>query len=299
MALAGGTGLVCTAGRRVVGEWRASAACRAMPASHACLAPWRNMDQPIVDSPAEAPPSERGRSEAAIRARILQAIFERRLHPGEKLTEERVAELFGVSRTVVRQALARLAQDGIVEQHPNRGAFVAAPSRVDARHVLDARAVVEPEIAASAACGCSPAAVERLRRHVTMENAARAAGERASLVRLTGEFHIALAEAAGNPVFVRLLTELQALSSLAILLYARGEHAACPPHEHSSIIEAIEAGDSEAAARRMREHLVHVADELDLTEPRERPPGLAQALGIEPGKVAGRARRARTPVERG
>ena len=242
------------------------------------------MDQPVVDSPV----SERGRSEAPIRARILQAIFERRLHPGEKLTEERVAELFGVSRTVVRQALARLAQDGIVEHQPNRGAFVAAPSRADARHVLDARAVVEPEIAASAACGCAAAAVARLRRHVAMENEARAAGERATLVRLTGEFHIALAEAAGNPVFVRLLTELQALSSLAILLYARGEHAACPPHEHTDILEAIEAGDGELAARRMRAHIAHVADELDLSEPRERPLGLAQALGLEPGGAAGK-----------
>ncbi|MBS7543665.1 GntR family transcriptional regulator [Ancylobacter oerskovii] len=240
------------------------------------------MDRPVVDSPV----AQRGRSEAPIRARILQAIFERRLHPGEKLTEERVAELFGVSRTVVRQALARLAQDGIVEQRPNRGAFVAAPSRADARHVLDARAVVEPEIAATACCGPATA-VARLRRHVAMENEARAAGERATLVRLTGEFHIALAEAAGNPVFVRLLTELQALSSLAILLYARGEHAACPPHEHADIVQAIEAGDGETAARLMRVHIAHVAEELDLAEPNgSRPPGLAQALGLEPGLSA-------------
>lgn len=235
--------------------------------------------------------SERGRSEAPIRARILQAIFERRLQPGEKLTEDRVAELFGVSRTVVRQALARLAQDGIVEQQPNRGAFVAAPTRGEARHVMEARAVVEPEIAASAACCCSSDSLARLRRHVAMEDAARAAGERATLVRLTGEFHIALAVAAGNPVFVRLLNELQALSSLAILLYARGEHAACPPDEHAQIVQAIEAGDAKEAARRMREHISHVGEEMDLSEPRERPAGLAQALGLKPP----RTRRRRAP----
>ncbi|MBB3770517.1 DNA-binding GntR family transcriptional regulator [Angulomicrobium tetraedrale] len=230
----------------------------------------------------DVPATRRGRSEAVIRARLLQAIFERRLPPGEKLTEERLAELFGVSRTVVRQALARLAQDGIVEQHPNRGAFVAAPSRADARHVLEARAVVEPEVAHALACRCGAEALARLRRHVARENAARAAGDRGTLVRLTGEFHVALAEEAGNPVFVRLLTELHALSSLAILLYARGEHAACPPSEHGDILGAIERGDADQATRLMREHIAHVAAEMDLSEPEDRPTDLAQALGITP-----------------
>ncbi|MCS0495166.1 GntR family transcriptional regulator [Ancylobacter mangrovi] len=224
----------------------------------------------------------RGRSEAPIRARILQAIFERRLPPGEKLTEDRLAELFGVSRTVVRQALSRLAQDGIVEHLPNRGAFVAAPSRADARHVLEARAVVEPEIAGAAACRCDAHALSRLRRHVETEDSARAGGDRGALVRLTGEFHVVLAESAGNPVFVRLLTELQALSSLSILLYARGEHSACPPDEHHRIVAAIERGDAEGAQQLMREHIAHVAAEMDLSEPVERPTGLAQALGIKP-----------------
>lgn len=236
------------------------------------------MDQMTADHPV----TERGRSESLIRARIMQAIFERRLPPGEKLTEDRLAELFGVSRTVVRQALARLAQDGIVEHHPNRGAYVAAPTRSDARHVLAARAVVEPEIAVVAACSCDAHALARLRGHMGLEDAARKAGERATLVRLTGEFHVTLAEAAGNPVFIRLLTELQALSSLAILLYAKGEHAACPPHEHEDIVAAIERGDGVEAARLMREHIAHVADEMDLTEPAIRTEGLAQALGIKP-----------------
>lgn len=236
------------------------------------------MDTMIADNPV----TERGRSESLIRARIMQAIFERRLPPGEKLTEDRLAELFGVSRTVVRQALARLAQDGIVEHHPNRGAYVAAPTRADARHVLAARAVVEPEIAAEAACTCDAHALARLRGHMGLEDAARKAGDRATLVRLTGEFHVTLAEAAGNPVFVRLLNELQALSSLAILLYAKGEHAACPPHEHEDIVAAIERGDGIEASRLMREHIAHVAQEMDLTEPAERPSGLAQALGIKP-----------------
>ncbi|WGD29220.1 GntR family transcriptional regulator [Ancylobacter sp. WKF20] len=230
----------------------------------------------------DLPARSRGSSEAPIRARILQAIFERRLPPGEKLTEDRLATLFGVSRTVVRQALARLAQDGIIEQRPNRGAYVTAPTRDEARHVLAARAVVEPEVARSVACGCSAAGLARLRHHLATEDAARAAGDAGTLVRLTGQFHVAMAEEAGNPVFVRLLTELQALSSLSILLYARGDHSACPPSEHADIVAAIAAGDAELAARRMREHIAHVAEDLDLREPASRPTGLAQALGLAP-----------------
>ncbi|MDF2617412.1 MAG: transcriptional regulator, GntR family [Xanthobacteraceae bacterium] len=240
------------------------------------------MSRDMHELTTDAPAAERGRSEALIRARILEAIFERRLPPGEKLTEDRLAELFGVSRTVVRQALARLAQDGIVEQHPNRGAFVAAPSRAYARHVLAARAVVEPEIAGAAACSCDDHALARLRRHIATEDEARAAGDRATLVRLTGEFHVVLAEVAGNPVFVRLLTELQALSSLSILLYARGEYSACPPDEHSRIVAAIERGASVEAAELMRGHIAHVAADMDLSEPAGRPEGLAQALGFAP-----------------
>lgn len=235
-------------------------------------------------TPDLAPARSRGTSEAPIRARILQAIFERRLPPGEKLTEERLAGLFGVSRTVVRQALARLAQDGIVEQRPHRGAYVTAPTRADARHVLSARAVVEPEVARSVACTCSPAGLARLRHHLATEDAARAAGDAGTLVRLTGQFHVTMAEEAGNPVFVRLLTELQALSSLSILLYARGDHSACPPTEHAEIVAAIEAGDGDRAARLMREHIAHVAAELDLREPVSRPAGLAHALGLAPGE---------------
>lgn len=241
----------------------------------------------------EAVTAPRGRSEAFIRARILQAIFERRLPPGEKLTEDRLGELFAVSRTVVRQALARLAQDGIVEHHPNRGAFVAAPSRAEAGHVIGARAVVEPEVARLAACACTGASAMRLRRHIAEEDATRAAGDRAALVRLTGEFHVTLAEIAGNPVFARLLTELQALSSLAILLYARGEHASCPPHEHAAIAAAIEAGDGQGAARLMREHIAHVAADMDLTEPVAKLDGLADALGMaRPQRAETGARRA-------
>ena len=70
-------------------------------------------------------------------------ILERRLAPGTRLREEELAARFEVSRTVVRQALQRLAQEQVIALHHNRGAQVPAPTRDDARHVFDARRVVE------------------------------------------------------------------------------------------------------------------------------------------------------------
>jgi DNA-binding GntR family transcriptional regulator len=75
------------------------------------------------------------------------AVLEHRLSPGARLREAELAAGFEVSRTVVRQALQRLAQDGLVDLHHNRGAQVSEPSRELAAQVFDARRVVECEIA--------------------------------------------------------------------------------------------------------------------------------------------------------
>ncbi|WP_341894381.1 GntR family transcriptional regulator [Ferrovibrio terrae] len=224
-------------------------------------------------------------ADATIRHRILQAIFERRLPPGEKLTEERLAELFSVSRTIVRHALARLAQDGIVIQRRNHGATVAAPTRPETRQFLAVRRMVEPAIVMQLAGMLNAQDVSRLRDHLAAENAARTTGDRPTLVRLTGEFHLLLAELTQNNVLTRLLTELQALTCLAILLYAKGEHEACPPDEHSQIVAAIIAGEGKQGAALMLKHLDHVEAEMDLSEPVARSVDLAEALGIRPRKT--------------
>lgn len=78
---------------------------------------------------------------------IYLAVLEHRLEPGAWLREEELASEFGVSRTVVRQALQRLAQDQVIELQHNRGARVPLPSLEDAAHVFDARRIVECEIA--------------------------------------------------------------------------------------------------------------------------------------------------------
>ena len=85
-------------------------------------------------------------SEADIYERIYEAVVEHRLLPGTKLSEERVAELFSVSRTQVRGVLQRLAVEQLVTLIPNRGAFVTTPSADEAHDVLEVRRTLEPAV---------------------------------------------------------------------------------------------------------------------------------------------------------
>jgi len=210
--------------------------------------------------------------------RILRAILEHRLPPGTKLGEERLAVIFGVSRTQIRMVLSRLAHDRIVTPVANRGAFVSSPSVADAREVFEARRLIEPALASRLAAQVTAEQVARLRRHVAQEEAARVAKDRRAMVRLTGEFHLMLAEMAGNSVLARTLLELESLTSLILILYDSPQAAACPYGEHLDLIDAIEAGDGERAARRMRTHLNHVEAALDYRTPQVETFDLEKAL---------------------
>jgi DNA-binding GntR family transcriptional regulator len=176
--------------------------------------------------------------------------------------------VFGVSRTKIRQAIARLAHDGIVTVFHNRGAFVSSPTVEEAREVFEARRLIEPWLIRSLAAGATPAQVKRLRAHVALESEARAANDRRSIIRLSGDFHQIIADMVGNSVIARTMRELESLTCLVIILYDSPRVPACPYHEHSDLIDAIERHDPDEAARRMVEHLNHVEAALDLTQAR-------------------------------
>jgi DNA-binding GntR family transcriptional regulator len=210
--------------------------------------------------------------------RVLNAILEHRLRPGTQLVEERLAAVFGVSRTKIRHALARLAHDGIVTVFPNRGAFVTSPSREEVHELFEARRLIEPALVRRLAAKATTALVRRLRDHVRQENAARKSGEHRAVVRLTGEFHLLLAEIAGNRVLLRAMREVEPLTALAIVHYEAPEALACPENEHALLADAIEAGGAERAAKLMLEHLDHVEAALDLSPPPDAPADLEAAF---------------------
>jgi DNA-binding GntR family transcriptional regulator len=221
-------------------------------------------------------------SKADIHGRIYNAIVEHRLQPGTKLTEERLAELFAVSRTQVRGVLQRLAVEQVVTLVPNRGAFVATPTAAEAHDVLDVRRTLEPAVVARLVerieAGEVRDAIKQLRGLVKREQQAHMRGDRRAAVRLSGEFHVVLAELSGSSIYLRMMRELTPLTCLAILSFEAPTAAACPNDEHACLIDAIEAGNTKGAGALMVEHLHHIESALDLERREEQPEADLKAL---------------------
>lgn len=211
-----------------------------------------------------------GYTEQEITRRLIEAIFEHRLPPGERITENQLADIFGVSRTIVRLSMSKLSEIGVFKKTPNLGYTIAAPSRAEAKMMLDVRKMIEPPMVRSIAATRSADDMQSLFQHIATEEAARSAGDRSTLVRLTGEFHLKLAEISGNVYLVQMLTQLQVLTCLAILVHAESE-IGCPRDEHSSIVRAIAEGDGDKAAAEMMHHLTHISEELQIDNPRPEP----------------------------
>jgi DNA-binding GntR family transcriptional regulator len=223
--------------------------------------------------PASAAPGKaRMLTNDQIYGKLHRAVFEHRLVPGTRLVEDHLAEVSGSTRGRIRQVLARLAHENLVTLIPNRGAFVASPTVEEAREVFAMRNLLEPPLAEWLARAPQADQVERLRRHVRLEAAAREAGERPTIIRLSGEFHLLMAELTGNRILMRTLRELCAQTCLVITLYDKPSTPACPYHEHEDIIDAIAAREGTRAAELMRHHLHHIERTLALEEPQRDSP---------------------------
>ena len=199
---------------------------------------------------------------------IYAAVIDHRLVPGTRLREEELAQTFAVSRTLVRQALHKLAQDGVITLRPNKGAMVPEPTRRDGEHVFDARRVVECEVARRLAGKLGDEQLATLRKLVEAEGFATRSQNKQEAIRLSGEFHLRLAQMSGNPIFVRLLEELLPTTSLLMALYKAPGEPMCVAHSHRQLLVALAAPASGAAAAEMRRHLNEI--ERSLSKPASR-----------------------------
>lgn len=210
--------------------------------------------------------------------KIEIAILDHRLPPDTKLTEDELSSIYGVGRTVIRGALQALSHRGLVEIKRNRGAFVAKPSVREAREVLEARALLEPRTARSAALRAKPADVRKLHAHIDSEHAALEAGDNGLAVYLSGQFHIAIARIADQETIASFISGLVARSSLIIALYWRRRDALCESHAHHALLDALGSGDGDRAEELMTSHLVDLSSCLDLSDRQERGVSLREAL---------------------
>lgn len=200
---------------------------------------------------------------------LTRAIVEHRLLPGAKLAEQKLADVFGVSRTLVRQALFQLSQHRLIRLEPARGAFVAAPSVEEAKQVFAVRRMLELEMTRNFIAQATPKHIAALREHVRQEELALVAEDVPGRTELLGDFHVLMAKLMGNDVLAQVLGELISRCALITLMYQSRSEAQNSTHEHAGLIDAFESKDTALATRLMQEHLDHV--EASLTFDRKMP----------------------------
>jgi len=217
----------------------------------------RRQPAPALDAPAAG-------ATQRIAEAITTAIVERRLMPGTKLAEQQIADIFKVSRTLVRQALNQLSRDHLVTLAPARGAFVAQPSVEEARQVFEVRKMIEGALVKQLCATVTDAQVARLREHLKTEADAVSRTDVTGRTRLLADFHVVLARLAGNEVLAQLLADLLSRCSLIALMYQSAHSAGHSAEEHVAIVDAIERRDARTATRLMDAHLGNVERNLQL-----------------------------------
>lgn len=230
--------------------------------------------QVITAAPAKPARGARGRAAAAREASaptnttqrivdaITTAIVERRLMPGTKLAEQQIADIFKVSRTLVRQALNQLSRDHLVTLEPARGAFVATPSAEEARQVFEVRKMVESALVKQLCAAVTDQQIAELRAHLKHEAEAVARTDVTGRTRLLADFHVVLARLLGNEVLAQMLADLLSRCSLIALMYQSAHSAEHSADEHVAIVDAIERRDARAAVKLIEAHLGNVERNL-------------------------------------
>lgn len=193
-------------------------------------------------------------SPSEISDRILAAVMARKLAPGARLGEQQLAMLFDCSRTIVREALTRLAVRGIVTVSARRGWYVVEPSQEEAREAFDARRVIETGLIRNIESLDKPA-LKRLRAHLAREQAAVVGQDVGLRSFLLGDFHVCLAECLGNGLLADTLRDFTARTTLIAMRYQSSADAAQSCAEHGLIVDALEAGDLARAEQLMAAHL--------------------------------------------
>jgi len=247
------------------------------PAADAAAQPARRGARGAVRPAASARPDE------PVEQRIYRAVFEsvmsQRLTPGTKLPEAALCELFGVTRSVARKALQRLAHDHVVDLHHNRGAVVAEPTPEETRQIFQARRALEAAILPLAVRHATRADFASLRKQLRDEHALLHRAGQPAWARQASAFHTRLGELCGNAILQGYLSELVSRCSLIVALYEPPGNAACEHDEHVLIVDLMERGQTAEAVKVMDAHLADLEQRISLERPQPAHT-LAQMLGL-------------------
>jgi DNA-binding GntR family transcriptional regulator len=220
----------------------------------------------IVDNPSAAESPGQNRPEDRLRAAIVAG----RLMPNERLVEADLTQRLGVGRSAVRAALARLEHEGLVELEPHRGARVRRVPLAEAVEILQARAALEGLAVRQAAARATAQDVDGLRAILADMRRLLDNGDLIAASDANARLHARLRRIGGHGTANRLISELRSqlvrFNYRTILLPGRSERSFA---EHTAIVDAVSAGDPDAAEAAMRAHLFHVGDALRQTQEHE------------------------------
>ncbi|MFN6955273.1 MAG: GntR family transcriptional regulator [Acetobacteraceae bacterium] len=197
-------------------------------------------------------PSLTEQATALLRREILTAS----LAPGETLSEAQAAERLGLGKAPVRAALARLADEGLIQAMPRRGWVVALVTIRDIHEVFDLRLLLEPEAARRAAGRVDADALRRLDAVCAAGYRPEDADSALGFLDANRAFHVAVADLSGNGRLARQIGRLLDESTRMLVLgLKRRDRTGEMAHEHAALIEALALGRADAAAALMHEQV--------------------------------------------
>lgn len=186
---------------------------------------------------------------------LKQAIVTVRLLPGTAISENRICRRFGVSRTPVRTAIVRLAEEGLIDVYPQQGSFVAPIRLAGIAASRFARRVLEVAVLREAAAVWTPEMSRQVRAIIAAQARAIAAGDSEAFHREDEAFHHAFAAFAGREAVWDMILGAKARLGRVVRLFGQPDRLPVVLEEHAAIVDALDAGETEEAVRRLEQHL--------------------------------------------
>ncbi|MEY9778324.1 GntR family transcriptional regulator [Arthrobacter sp. MW3 TE3886] len=212
---------------------------------------------------------------------IREWILAGELKPSQRVDQEQLAAVLGISRIPLREGLARLISEGWVSGQPHRRLIVSELSLSDAKDVYGGRQAVEAMLAEAAARNAKPSSLAKVRDVLDRQREVLTQGAANDIQRLDRAFHTGIYELAGMPKTLAVATNLYSMSERYVRLYLGDqERIDVSFHEHEAIYHAVEKGDTYAARKLTEQHIDRGLEVLECRLLRPQPEGPLPALAV-------------------
>jgi DNA-binding GntR family transcriptional regulator len=226
----------------------------------------------MTDDSIAIPERKRGAGAKIVYDLLRDEILNLKLAPGSPIDEVQLGERFGMSRTPIREALVRLAEEGLVSTLPNRSTMVAQIDFLNLHTYFDALSLMYRVTTRLAAQHHRPADLHTIRAVQADYARAVQSQDALAMIAINAAFHIAIAEAGRNPYFASLSKRLLGEGRRILRLYYESYDDQLPIHlvdEHTELIQAITDRDIDAADRLAKVHAEQISRQVQklLTRP--------------------------------